>query len=89
MATTSTIQVRIDARMKREVKKTLDLLGLDISSAVKMFLSTVVNTQSIPFRARTENGFTEGKEEERLRDISEAERNGKRYKDANRMLADI
>ncbi len=47
---TSTLSIRIEEKTKREANKTLKALGLDMSSAVKMFLNQVVIEQGIPFR---------------------------------------
>ena len=55
---TATIQLRIDSRMKSQAQNILKKLGTDLSSAMKLFLSQVIRTKSIPFVARTVNGFT-------------------------------
>ena len=52
------INIRVDKKTKEQAKKTLEALGLDLSSGVKLFLKSVVNTQSIPFEVRTKNGTT-------------------------------
>ena len=90
MATSqSTIQLRIDAKTKREAKKTLADLGLDMSSAVKLFLRNVVITQSIPLDLVTENGYTVREELEILKDAKEAKRNGKRYDNLDVLFKDL
>ena len=45
----TTVNVRIDKKIKAEASKTLAGLGLDMSTAVKMFLYQVVTDQGIPF----------------------------------------
>jgi DNA-damage-inducible protein J len=45
----TTINIRIDKNVKKEAIHTLSELGLDMSSAVKMFLNQVVAEQGIPF----------------------------------------
>ncbi len=52
------IQIRIDAETKRETKKILDSLGIDMSSAVKLFFRQIINAKNIPFELRGENGLT-------------------------------
>lgn len=52
----TTIQLRVDKKTKKEAKKTLDEIGLDFSSAIKLFLKSVIATESIPFEIRTKNG---------------------------------
>lgn len=43
------VNVRIEKKIKAEASKTLSGLGLDMSTAVKMFLYQVVAEQGIPF----------------------------------------
>jgi DNA-damage-inducible protein J len=46
----TTIQVRIEKKTKEAAVNTLEALGLDLSSAVKLFLHQVVVEQAIPFK---------------------------------------
>ncbi|MFA6608502.1 MAG: type II toxin-antitoxin system RelB/DinJ family antitoxin [Candidatus Paceibacterota bacterium] len=46
----TTLSIRIEEKAKKEAQKTLKLLGLDLSSAVNMFLNQVVAEQGIPFK---------------------------------------
>ena len=48
---TTTLSIRIEEKTKKEAKKTLEALGLDLSSAVKMFLTQVVTEQGMPFKS--------------------------------------
>ena len=75
----STIQIRIDAKTKRESKRILELMGLDMSSAVKIMLRNVILTRSFPFELRTENGFTVAQERAMIADTEEALKHGKRF----------
>lgn len=45
----TTVNVRLEKKIKTEASKTLSSLGLDMSTAVKMFLCQVVTEQGIPF----------------------------------------
>ena len=85
----TTIQIRIDAKTKREAKKTLEEMGLDLSSGVKLFLHNVAITQSIPLELRTVNGFTREQEARIIKNVREAEVSGKRYTDVRQMLKEI
>jgi addiction module RelB/DinJ family antitoxin len=38
--------------------KILDNLGMDMSSAVRLFFRQIINTKNIPFELRGENGLT-------------------------------
>jgi len=74
MPTMSTIQVRIDEKTKKSAKKVLDRIGMDMSSAVKVFFRQIVATQGLPFKPLTENGMTEEQEQEILKASAEAKR---------------
>lgn len=52
------IQICIDTKTKREAKKILDSLGIDMSSAIKLFFRQVINARNLPFELRGENGLT-------------------------------
>ena len=45
----NTVNVRIEEKTKRAASKTLASLGLDMSTAVKMFLNQVVAEKGLPF----------------------------------------
>jgi DNA-damage-inducible protein J len=89
MALQETIQIRIDAKTKKAARKTLDALGLDMSSAVKLFLTNVVNSQSIPLDLRTENGFTIAQEKALLAETKIAKKTGKGYSNLDELFADL
>ena len=52
------LQIRIDSKTKKEAKKILDGLGMDMSSAVKIFFKQIINTKNFPCELRDENGLT-------------------------------
>ena len=85
----STINLRINKKLKSDAQKTFKKMGLDFSSGVKVYLKEVVNTQSIPFKIRTENGFTPEQEAEMLKEADWALKHGKRYKDIRELHRDI
>ena len=49
MATVST-NIKIDEKLKKEAQELFDKLGLNLTSAVNIFLSQAVREQAIPFR---------------------------------------
>lgn len=82
----STLSIRIEEKTKKEASKTLAALGLDISSAVKMFLNQVVIEQGIPFKpSRTPREIREEWDKE----VAWALKHGKRYSSASEMMTDI
>lgn len=52
------LQIRIDAKTKNEAKKVFDSLGLDMSSAVKLFFRQAINAKNFPCELRDANGMT-------------------------------
>ncbi|MFA6463532.1 MAG: type II toxin-antitoxin system RelB/DinJ family antitoxin [Candidatus Paceibacterota bacterium] len=88
MAST-TIQIRIDEKEKKITKKVFEDLGLDISSATKLFYKKAVATRSIPFEVRTENGFTPAQETEMLKDLAWAKKHGKKFDNMKDFMKDL
>lgn len=68
----STIQIRIDAKTKKSAKKVLDEVGMDMSSAIKVYLKQIVIRKGIPFQLLTENGLTVEQEQAILKASEEA-----------------
>ncbi|MCA9360501.1 type II toxin-antitoxin system RelB/DinJ family antitoxin [Candidatus Nomurabacteria bacterium] len=89
MNSQETIQIRIDAKTKKAARKTLDELGLDMSSAVKLFLTNVVNRKGIPFDLRTENGFTLAQEQALIAETEVAKKTGKSFSDLDELFSDL
>lgn len=85
----STVQIRIDKKIKDRAGKVFKDLGMDMSSGVKIFLQQVVNTESIPFTILTANGFTREKEKQIVAETQRALKHGKRYSSAKALLHDI
>lgn len=73
----TTVQARIDAKVKKDTKRILDKLGLDFSSAINLYFRQITQKKGIPFRVLTENGFTEEEEREMLREVEDI-RTGKK-----------
>jgi DNA-damage-inducible protein J len=81
----STLSIRIEEKTKKEAAKTLDALGLDLSTAVKMFLHQVVVEQGIPFKPS--RNLVQIKAEWD-KEVKEALHTGKSYSTARALLAD-
>lgn len=89
MSAQETIQIRVDAKTKAEARQTLEELGLDMSSAVKLFLRNVINTQSIPLNLVTANGYTVVQEQEMIRETEEAKRASKSFSSVDELMKDL
>ncbi len=46
---TVVIQTRIDAKLKKKAESMLTSIGMDMTSAIRLFLTQVVNQKCIPF----------------------------------------
>jgi len=49
MATTTNVSIRMDVDLKKEAEDLFSDLGLNMTSALTLFLRQAVRTQSIPF----------------------------------------
>ncbi|MDO8593075.1 MAG: type II toxin-antitoxin system RelB/DinJ family antitoxin [bacterium] len=82
------IQIRIDAKTKAEVKKILDQMGLDMSSAVKLFFHQVINAGNFPCELRDANGFTLRKAEVLREAIVSAKNSKKSFSKGSALIKD-
>jgi DNA-damage-inducible protein J len=65
---TATIQVRIEPKLKSDVEKILDKMGISASQAISMFYSSIKLNKGIPFEMKVPNRATrEAMEDVRLR----------------------
>ncbi len=76
---TTTVQIRVDKKIKQDAQKAFLSMGLDLSSGIKIFLSQVVRTQSIPFSVLSANNFSEAKKNKLILEASQSLKSGKRY----------
>jgi len=82
------IQIRIDAETKKETKKILDNLGIDMSSAIKLFFRQIINARNLPFELRGENGLTLHNAELLRESIISANNSTKTFKNGATLLKD-
>ena len=52
---TSTLQIRVDSTLRKEAEELFALAGLDMSSAVRLFLRQSVIRRRLPFEVVSEN----------------------------------
>lgn len=65
MATT-TVQIRMDANLKKEAEEMFHRMGLTMTSAMNLFVKTAVNRRQIPFaiidtRSELENDLADAR----------------------------
>ncbi|MDO8575451.1 MAG: type II toxin-antitoxin system RelB/DinJ family antitoxin [bacterium] len=85
----TTIQLRIDKETKDKAQDIFKKLGLDLSSGMKLFLSQVIRTKSIPFVVLTENGYTPEFEKYILDQARDTKINGKSFDSVEAMMDDL
>lgn len=76
---TTTLQIRIDQKVKDAAQKTFHSMGLDLSSGVKLYLTQVMNTKSIPFPVWSFDYLPREKKLEIVKEAKYALKHGKRY----------
>ena len=87
---TSTINVNVDSNLKKEATEILNDLGLNMSTAINIFLNQVVKNRGIPFSITQKTPS-----KELLEALEEAEeiRNGKKdvkgYHNINELIKDL
>jgi DNA-damage-inducible protein J len=88
---TTTIQVRTNPKTKKSAQKILEKMGLDLSTAINMYLMQIVQKQRIPFDIEilTENGMTVEEELRILKEVEWAKKHGKRFNSARELHKDI
>jgi len=52
------LQVRIDDKLRDEAKEVVDALGMDLTTAVRMFLKQMVMQNGLPFRPEIDPFFS-------------------------------
>ncbi|MDB5264606.1 MAG: hypothetical protein JWN64_177 [Parcubacteria group bacterium] len=86
---TTTIQLRIDEKMKKAAQSVFEKMGLDLSSGVKLYLAQVIQEQGLPFTPRTINSLTPAYEARLLSEAKSAKKKGTSYRSAKAALQDI
>ena len=59
----ASLQIRLDDGLKERAQAVMQEMGLDLSSAVRMFLAQVVKENGLPFRPTNEPFFSAANEE--------------------------
>ncbi len=85
----TTLQVRVDQKVKQQAQKAFIAMGLDLSSGIKLYLTQVVNTKSIPFPILTAENFSPVYQRRLVAEAKEAIIGGKRYDSVQEMHKDI
>lgn len=87
MARTDNINIRVEPKLKKEVEKTLNDLGMNITDAVTVFFKQIIMTESIPFMIKKPKLNAET-----IKSIEDAEKGinlSKGYTDLDEMWKDL
>ncbi len=76
---TTTLQIRIDKKTKDAAQKAFHSMGLDMSSGVKLYLTQVMHTKSIPFSVMSADYWPREKKLQLIKEAEYALKYGKRY----------
>lgn len=82
----TTLNIRIEENIKNKANKTLSSLGLDMSTAVKMFLHQVITENGLPF---TPTKNLDALKEKWDREVAYTIKYGKKYKTGKEVLSDL
>lgn len=85
----TTIQVRTKEETKKTVQHILGKLGLDLSTAINIYLFQIIEKNGIPFEILTENGMTPAEEQNILKEVAWTKKHGKKYSSTKKMFKDI
>ncbi len=83
--TQAIINLRTQTSLKKGANRIFKDMGLDMSTAINLFLHNVVNTQSIPFQIVTKNGYTKEQEINMLESVKDLDKL-KSFRDVKSMM---
>ena len=84
----TTIQIRVDKKLKEKASKTLEIVGVDLSAGIKLFLNEVVTTQSLGFTPMTREAMKLKHFEEYKKESAWTKKYGKRYTEVKELIKD-
>lgn len=86
------LQVRMDRQLKEAAEEIFSEIGIDATTAVRMFYTKVARTRSIPFLLMADPEFTPEQEERILKAMEEShdpKNLSKPHKDVAKMFRDM
>jgi len=85
----TTLQIRIDKKTKDAAQKAFHSMGLDMSSGVKLYLTQVMHTKTIPFSVWSFDDLPRAEKLEIIKDAEWSLKHGKSYASAKELHDDI
>lgn len=87
---TTTMNIRMDAEVKKEAQELFSEFGLDMTTAINLFLRQSIRERSIPFAVRLVSGEPNSASLAAMDEGDEIIRSGrKRFATAEEMFADL
>lgn len=82
----TTINIRVDENLKKEASELLEELGLDMTTAMNLFLRKLISHGGIPFEIRRNDTLQALREVEKIR---AGELKTKRYRNVDELIEDL
>lgn len=82
----TTLNIRIDENLKNKANKAFASMGLDMSSAVKLFLNQTVKENGLPFHPTNNPKVIRAMWD---REVADVLKNGESYTSSKKMFDDI
>ncbi len=82
----TTLNVRIEEKTKTQAAKVLEKMGLDMSSAIKLFLTQVVKEDGLPFTPTNKTKQIRARWD---REVTQALKASKTYRSGTAVLKDL
>lgn len=80
------INIRIEKKVRDEAKKIFSKMGLSTSAGINMFLKRVIFEKGMPFKPTVD---TKKLRAHLDREVADALKNGKSYRNAKELFADL
>lgn len=90
MQKTSSIHVRVEPKIKEEVEKILDTLGMTATEAINIYLRQIILNSGIPFEIKTPK-FSDEMEEaiKEAEEVKEHPENYKSFETVEELMEDL
>ena len=86
---TSVINVNVKNKIKKEANILFEKLGLNMSTAINMFLKKSIKENGIPFDLKLDNEKELNETKEELRKMENHEIEYKKFKDVSSLMKDL
>lgn len=86
---TSVINVNVPTNVKKEANILFEKLGLNMSTAINMFLKKSIKENGIPFDLKLDNEKELNETKEELRKMENHELEYKKFKDVSSLMKDL